>query len=130
MYVDRAKITRNIGYVQEVCHLLAEQAGWWTDLKTGEPKQSNPLAFGNATMLVVTELSEAIEGHRKDLMDDKLTHRKMVEVELADAVIRIFDLAGAYGLDLAGAIAEKLEYNTTREDHKIENRVLDNGKKY
>ena len=38
----------------------------------------------------------------------------MVEVELADAVIRIADLAGALGLDLGGAIAEKLEYNRNR----------------
>lgn len=124
------KIARNIRYVQGICHMHAAQAGWWTDLTTGEPKQSNPLAFGNATMLVVTELAEAIEGHRKDLMDDKLTHRKMNEVELADAVIRIFDLGGAYGLDIGGAIAEKLAYNATRADHKIENRIADGGKKY
>ncbi len=40
-----------------------------------------------------------MEGERKDLMDDKLPHRKMAEVELADALIRIFDYAGAYGYD-------------------------------
>jgi hypothetical protein len=45
-------------------------------------------------------------------------------------VIRIADLAGALGLDLGGAIAEKLEFNATRPDHKPENRKLENGKKY
>lgn len=44
--------------------------------------------------LTHSELSEALEGHRKGLMDDKLTHQPMLEVELADAVIRIADLAG------------------------------------
>jgi NTP pyrophosphatase (non-canonical NTP hydrolase) len=71
-----------------------------------------------------------MEGDRKDLMDDKLPHRKMREVELADAVIRIFDLAGAYGMDLGEAIAEKMAYNQSRADHKIENRVQSGGKSY
>jgi hypothetical protein len=52
------------------------------------------------------------------------------EVELADAVIRIFDLAGAYNMDLAGAIAEKLAYNQQRADHKPENRAKAGGKAY
>ena len=63
-------------------------------------------------------------------MDDKLPHRKMVEVELADAVIRIFDLAGAMEMDLGGALVEKLVYNTSREDHKKENREAAGGKKF
>jgi hypothetical protein len=71
-----------------------------------------------------------MEGYRKGLMDDKLPHRKMIEVELADAVIRCFDLAGALGLDLAGAMAEKLAYNAMRADHKPENRAAEGGKKF
>jgi hypothetical protein len=71
-----------------------------------------------------------MEGDRKNLMDDKLPHRPMREVELADAVIRIFDLAGAYGMDIAGAIVEKMAFNAVRPDHKIENRVAEGGKEY
>ncbi len=81
-------------------------------------------------MLIVSEVAEAMEGHRKDLMDDKLPHRKMIEVELADAVIRIFDLAGAMNLDMGGAIAEKMNFNATRDDHKLENRKAAGGKAY
>ena len=85
---------------------------------------------GQMLMLCVSELAEAMEGDRKDLMDDHLPHRKMMEVELADAVIRICDLAGGKGYDLGGAIAEKLAYNAQRADHKMQNRVKDGGKKY
>jgi hypothetical protein len=49
-------------------------------------------------MLVVSELVEAMEGERKDLMDDKLPHRKMAEVEMADAAIRILDYMGGFDL--------------------------------
>lgn len=80
--------------------------------------------------LVHSEVSEAMEGHRKNLMDDKLPHRSMLEVELADAVIRIMDMCGRLGLDLGGAIEEKLEYNRTREDHSIKHRLSENGKKF
>jgi NTP pyrophosphatase (non-canonical NTP hydrolase) len=71
-----------------------------------------------------------MEAVRKNLMDDKLPDRPGVEVELADAVIRIADFCGAYDLDLAGAIVDKLEYNANRADHKPENRRLAGGKQF
>lgn len=63
-------------------------------------------------------------------MDDKLSHRKMLEVELADTVIRVCDLAGGLELDLGGAIAEKLAFNTQRPDHKLDHRQGSGGKSY
>ena len=113
--------------VANKCHSLAVGAGWWHDLDTGEPK---PLNVAEKLCLIHSEISEAMEGDRKGLMDDKLPERKMVEVELADAVIRIFDLAGRLELDIPGALIEKLQYNQTRADHKPENRVAAGGKKY
>ena len=116
--------------LQETCHGAAKQAGWWADIKTGQSITANPYCFSNKLMLVVSELAEAMEGDRKGLQDDKLPHRTMREVELADAVIRIFDLAGAYDMDLGGAISEKMAFNAQRADHKIENRNADGGKAY
>ncbi len=80
--------------------------------------------------LVHSEVSEGMEGARRNLMDDKLPHRPMLEVELADAVIRIADLAGALGLDLGGAVVEKLAFNKVRPDHRPENREKEGGKAY
>jgi NTP pyrophosphatase (non-canonical NTP hydrolase) len=111
------------------CHGRALRNGWWTDPKTGE-SLIGKRNVGETLMLIVSELSEAMEGHRKGLMDDKLPHRSMIEVELADAMIRIADMAGAMGLDLGGAVAEKLDFNDRRPDHKIENRLKPGGKAY
>lgn len=120
------EISNRLNLLQSICHGNAVNAGWYTDLQTGEWKNLN---VGERIALMHSELSEAFEAHRKDLMDDHLPHRKGLEVELADAVIRIFDFAGAENLDLAGAIIEKLQYNRTRADHKLENRVKEGGKK-
>jgi len=117
----------------DICH--AANRTWWIDLKTGadmtsahgEPPKVN---IPEKLMLIVSEVAEAMEGHRKNLNDDKLPHRKMLEVELADAVIRIFDLAGGVGLDVASALAEKLNFNAQRADHKPENRRAEGGKAY
>lgn len=117
------------GVVQDICHNAAFNAGWWTDIKTGEDMRGKR-NVGELLMLCVSELAEAMEGHRKGLNDDKLPHRPMLEVELADTVIRIFDLAGGFDLDVPGAIAEKLAFNASRADHKPENRAAEGGKKY
>lgn len=66
-------------------------------MKTGEPLVRNPEEL---LMLVVTELAEAVEGIRKNLMDDKLPHRTMEEVEMADAYIRLMDYAGGFNITL------------------------------
>jgi NTP pyrophosphatase (non-canonical NTP hydrolase) len=118
------------------CHGAAASAGWWTNGGIDLAAECRAgTRFGKALVaeklcLIHSEISEAMEGHRKGLQDDKLPHRPMIEVELADAVIRIADLAGALGLDLGGAIAEKMAFNRTREDHQLENRLKFGGKSY
>lgn len=124
---ELADVTHSLQQLQRMVHGLNRHAGWWTDLQTGQPKDRND---GELLMLMVSELAEGMEGVRKNLMDDKLPHRKMIEVELADCVIRILDYAGGRGLDLAGALMEKLAFNSVREDHTIAARSAADGKKF
>lgn len=119
----KAHITDGANGLSVICHAAAKS--WWKDGDT-----DNPLMFSNKLCLIHSEISESMEGDRKGLKDDHLPHRDMREVELADALIRIFDLAAAYKMDIGGAMAEKLIYNQNRADHKIENRVKDGGKSY
>lgn len=109
-----------INNLVKLCHGLAKDSGW----------HDKPRETGTMLCLIHSEISEAMEGDRKGLKDDHLTDRDMFEVELADAVIRIFDLAGLKGLDLGGALVEKLIYNQQRADHKLENRIKEGGKAY
>lgn len=72
------------------------------------------LNVGEKIALCHSELSEALEGHRKGLHDDHISGEAMFDVELADAVIRIFDLAQGMNIDLPTIIAAKVLYNRTR----------------
>ena len=143
-------LPKTINALTTICHMRSYEAGWWHCNKTGLPLKPGdapegfklneqaasfqaamfPYIVATKLMLTVSEVSEAMEGHRKGLNDDKLIDRPMIEVELADAVIRICDLAGALGLDLGGAITAKLDFNSIRPDHQTVNRRKPGGKAY
>ena len=110
-------------WVNEV-HSLAVDKGW----------HEEPLVAQNATgelgvdvngvaaklMLIVSELSEALEELRADPSRIRETYHSAdgkpegFPVELADAAIRIMDLAGALKVDLGSAMMNKHLYNITR----------------
>ena len=134
----RDELTEAVELLVHECHTASLGAGWWHDMQTDIDLRWHACEgarFGKALVaeklcLIHSEISEAMEGHRKDLVDEKLSEFDAITVELADACIRIFDLAGALGLDLGAALAAKMAYNATREDHKLENRAKPGGKAY
>lgn len=126
MTLDEQDAYRGIQAAQKLAHETATNAGWYRNPATGEPIQRN---FGEVVALMHSELSEALEAHRKGLMDDKLPHRSGIEVEFADCIIRILDTAAALGLDVAGAVIEKNRVNRIRADHSLSARAA-GGKKY
>lgn len=65
-------------------------AKWWPENKADRDK-------GEQIMLVITELSECMEGARKNLMDDHLPQYKMEHVEIIDALIRLLDFRWGHG---------------------------------
>ena len=83
--------------MSRLCHEIAVSKGFWD-------KERN---IGEALMLIVTELAEAMEAHRKQDQDN-------FREELADAFIRLFDLCGGMGIDIEAEISKKSKKNENR----------------
>lgn len=126
-------IAASINQLAHELHSANVAVGWW-DGSERYAKTPDDIEVADKYMiptklsLVHSEVSEGLEGFRKNLMDDHLPSRKMVEVELADTIIRILDIAGYLNLDVGGAIIEKWYYNQVRPDHKLEARAAEGGK--
>lgn len=117
-----------INEIMELAYKTNTEKGFWD-------KERN---FGEALMLVTSELGEALEAHRKGKFTDKNAyelyfnspHRDNPEAEkkaafekhvkdtvgdeIADAVIRLCDIAKGWNIDLEWQIQKKMEYNKTR----------------
>lgn len=64
---------------------------WWVDLQTGERLNRN---VGEIICLIHSEISEYWHGCKTMVRDTHLITRAMWQVELADALIRVFDFLG------------------------------------
>lgn len=129
----RSEVRRlmDLSQIANECHVTAAEKGWW----------AQPANFGEKLMLVVSELAEALEewrnGHEPNEIyyptttsgyidpdsdqyvdwDDNtrpLFKPEGVPIELADAIIRMFDMCGFYKIDIEAAILEKMRYNDKR----------------
>lgn len=95
--------------IQTECHYLAREKGFWD----GRDEKSIPAMLA----LIHSEISEALEAYREGDIGGPWYYEGKPEgfgVELADAIIRILDLAEGFNIDLAKLIRIKLEYNKTR----------------
>lgn len=73
-------------------------------------------------MTTVGFISYAIEGHRKRDVIKR-------DINMVKAMLCIMVIGGDAGLDVRGAVTEKVAFNAQRPDHKMENRLKDGGKK-
>jgi len=126
-YVKPTTLAVAVNMLVDACHGASVKGGWWHDIATGDPLQRNKLEM---IALIHSEISEAVEGVRKGINDDHLPQYPMEDVEMADALIRIFDYIGGHKLQSSDALVDKLAYNANRADHKPENRAKDGGKKH
>lgn len=78
-------------------HENAKEKGWW----------DKPRDIPELLCLVHSEVSEALEAYRNFDTEE-------FERELADIVIRVFDMAVALNIDIQQAVVDKHLYNTTR----------------
>ena len=100
----------DIKQLQEESYAYAKGNGFWEEkFETAVPSK---------LMLVVSELSEALEEWRDGKLEAYWSgddyKPEGFGIELADAIIRICDLAEAGGISLERMIALKMEYNKTR----------------
>jgi NTP pyrophosphatase (non-canonical NTP hydrolase) len=112
------------------------------DIHQGNVKRGfydDPKEIGTVLMLIVTELAEAMESYRggnrlgserlssmewdsaldqefsrEDINQFKAVVKDTFEDEIADTIIRLFDLCGFLNIDIHKHIILKLKYNSTR----------------
>lgn len=95
LFNEDALTPENLENFCNLCHEAAKN--WWINLETNEPLDRNR---GEMIALKHSELSEAWDGFKIGAMDDHLPHRLALDVEIADACIRLGDYTKGTNISL------------------------------
>lgn len=105
-------------------HQTARDKGWWEQrdklVKVAKSHSKELGGFAEQCIAALgvalehSELSEGLEGMRKELVDDKIPEFSMEEAEAADTIIRIMDRGVNRKLRVAEALVAKMKMNKTR----------------
>jgi NTP pyrophosphatase (non-canonical NTP hydrolase) len=109
--------------VADSCYEFNIKAGWWTDINTGKPLERNRKEI---ISLIVSEIFEALDAERKGEPNDKhLPKHKAFVVEMADALIRVFDYSGRYHIDFFGNFLKYVAKKENKQVHEVLSNLSD-----
>jgi hypothetical protein len=115
---ERETLQFALARLEDIAYETSELNGW----------HDKPRPISEVLILIVTEVAELYEEVRNGVVPEDgmrmlpanqdigetMDKPEGIVIELADIVIRCFDAAGEWHLDLGGALIDKLIYNTTR----------------
>jgi len=119
-----------LNLIVDECHDTSNRSGWWDKY---QGKDLSPEEIASKLCLVHSEVSEALEEVREANLSPYYTLNvngsdetvivpggtvnakpEGLPSELADVIIRVFDLCGYMGVDIVTALRVKMDYNKTR----------------
>lgn len=112
VYTNGIYTPQSIASWAKILHENAVKAGWWDGFP--DKKARN---VGELLALAHSEISEALEEYRKGRFDEIYYVDGKPEggaIEVADAIIRLLEMAEARGWDIEYAMVIKHSYNLTR----------------
>jgi NTP pyrophosphatase (non-canonical NTP hydrolase) len=106
----------SITTLTQEAHAIAKDRGWWPEKELELARNQDPNRIATCLALIHSEVSEALEDARVGNMGIQYEGEKPIgfDIELADVMIRVLDLAGAMDIDLDLAIRTKMAYNSRR----------------
>ncbi len=108
---DATEVRTGLNALADEILAINEANGWKVTTPLDWPHDGatpDPYRLGCILRLIHSEVSEALEAVRKH-------DRPNFEEELADVIIRVFDLTGDLRINIERAIRDKLEANRQRE---------------